>query len=325
MPTIFVLGITGYIGGSVANGLRGVFPDHEFVALVRSQKNNFAVEALGVKVLQGSHSDHKLITDQAAKSDIIVNCADADDLELTKAILSGAKSTTIGKTPILIHTSGTGLVTGEANGSFDPNAKTYNDDDPADIRGISPDAPHRNVDLEIFAADDAGYVSAYIIAPSTIYGTGDSPVNRLSQQVPGLIQAALENKQAVYVGEGTNVWNNVHIADLVDLYIIVTKLATSELGPAAKVDSYHKFFWGSAGKHVWGDVAREIGKALKAKGLVETAEAKSVPPSPALMFMANNSLTVANRSFKNGWSPKGPSLVETIPETIDLVVANQNK
>ena len=83
--------------------------------------------ALGVKVIEGSHSDLKLITEQAAKSDIIVNCADADDLELTKAILAGAKSTTINaKRPILIHTSGTGLVVGESNGAFDSDAKTYN-------------------------------------------------------------------------------------------------------------------------------------------------------------------------------------------------------
>ena len=75
------------------------------------------------------------------------------------------------------------------------------------------------------------------------------------------------------------------------MYIIVTQLATSELVPAAKVDSYHKFFWGSADKHVWGDVARQIGKALKAKGLVETAEAKSVSVTPDLMYVFIPSLS----------------------------------
>ncbi|KAG8793244.1 hypothetical protein FRC17_008472, partial [Serendipita sp. 399] len=92
--------------------------------------------------------------------------------------------------------------------------------------------------------------------------------------------------QAVYVGDGTNEWNNVHIADLVDLYILVTQLATSELVPAAKVDSFHKFFWGSVGTHTWGDVAGQIGVVLKQKGLAETAEAKSIPYSDEFVYVS---------------------------------------
>lgn len=79
-----------------------------------------------MKVVKGSHSDLDLITEEASKADIILNAADADDLDLTKAVLAGAKKTRIGKIPILIHTSGTGLVTGEPTGKRDPNAKVYN-------------------------------------------------------------------------------------------------------------------------------------------------------------------------------------------------------
>lgn len=77
-------------------------------------------------VIQGSHRDLDIVSEQASKASIIVNCADADDLELTKAILSGAKNTTQKQTTILIHTSGTGLVTGESTGKLDPEAKVYN-------------------------------------------------------------------------------------------------------------------------------------------------------------------------------------------------------
>jgi hypothetical protein len=156
----------------------------------------------------------------------------------------------------------------------------------------------------IFDADTEGYVSAYIIAPSTIYDTGDGPVNRISQQVPTLIKESLKEKQAVYVGEGTNHWNNVctsllsstagliyillqvHVADLVDLYTLILNLAVTSLVPAAPQDSYSKFFWGSVGEHVWGDISREIGKILFAKGIVSTPEAKSIPPRPDLMYVS---------------------------------------
>ncbi|KAG8768089.1 hypothetical protein FRC16_007161 [Serendipita sp. 398] len=322
MPTIFILGITGYIGGAVAVGYKRTFPDYEFVALVRNEQSIQAVEAIGVKVVQGSHTDLEFISEQASKADIVLNAADADDLDLTKAILAGLKNTTIGKTPILIHTSGTGLAMGAPTGNFDPTTKVLNDNEVADIRNIPDTAYHRNVDLEIFEANTAGYASTYIIAPSTIYGTGDGPVNRISQQIPTLIKAALKHKQAVYVGDGTNQWDNVYIGDLVELYIIVAKLAVSELVPAAKVDSFTKFFWGSVDTHTWGDVARQIGITLKKKGLIETSEAKSVPYSDEFIAVATTSRTIADRSRKNGWTPQGPLLNETIPETVDLVVAN---
>lgn len=119
--------------------------------------------ALGVRVVKGSHSDHKLITEEASKADIVLNAADADDLDLTKAVLAGLKQTTIGKIPILIHTSGTGLATKDPSGKWDPNYKIWNvramrlelagthppqDNSVDDIRNIPADAPHRNVDLE---------------------------------------------------------------------------------------------------------------------------------------------------------------------------------
>jgi len=63
--------------------------------------------------------------------------------------------------------------------------------------------------LRIFKADEEGYVSAYIIAPSTIYGIGDGPVRTVSQQIPNLIKKALELKKPAYIGAGTAIWNNV--------------------------------------------------------------------------------------------------------------------
>ncbi|PVF99350.1 NAD(P)-binding protein [Serendipita vermifera] len=321
MPTIFVLGATGYIGGSVLVGYKRAFPDYGFVALVRNEKNFAAVEALGVKVVKGSHSDVDIVEEQASKADIVLNAADADDLELTKAVLRGIKRSSAGKTPILVHTSGTALVTKESDGKFRAQDKVWNDNDVEDIRSIPEDAPHRKIDLAIFEADTEGYVSAYIIAPSTIYDTGNGPVNRLSQQVPVMIKEALAQKQAAYVGDGTNEWNHVHIEDLVDLYVLVLKLATSELEPAAATDCYTRFFWGSVGTHKWGDIAREIGKILHAKGTVGTPEAKSIPPRPELAAVSTNSRTVAERSLKNGWQPKGRSLVESLPDTVDQVLA----
>lgn len=44
MPTILVLGATGYIGGAVLVGYKKEYPDYNFVALVRSESNIPKVE-----------------------------------------------------------------------------------------------------------------------------------------------------------------------------------------------------------------------------------------------------------------------------------------
>lgn len=55
--TVFVLGATGYIGGAVLVDLKRRHPDFVYTALVRNTKDNAAIEALDVKVVNGSHAD----------------------------------------------------------------------------------------------------------------------------------------------------------------------------------------------------------------------------------------------------------------------------
>lgn len=50
-----------------------------------------------------------------------------------------------------------------------------------------------------------------------IYGRGTG-LKRDSIQVPALIRLSLAQQAGVYLGRGLNVWSNVHIDDLVDLY-----------------------------------------------------------------------------------------------------------
>ena len=50
--SVFILGASGYIGGSVLVGLKRTFTTHEYVALVRSDKNAATIEGMspsGVK------------------------------------------------------------------------------------------------------------------------------------------------------------------------------------------------------------------------------------------------------------------------------------
>jgi len=322
--TLFLLGATGYIGGSLLKGIINVHPHFLITALVRKEKDIQPIKALGVSnVILGSHEDLEKIQQLVARSDIVVNAADADDLPLTKAILEGFKSRskTSSDNPILIHTSGTGVVSDDAEGEFAPTGqKIWNDNSEDDIRSIPPEQPHRLVDLEIFRADEHQHCSAYIVAPSTIYGIGSGPVNKISQQIPGAVRVAVKHKQAVYIGKGTNKWNNVHINDLIELYLLVLSRA---LSGTKESSSYAKFYFGSVYEHVWGDIIRQIGQILYEKGILPSAEAKSITlkTEPCLRSVDNNSRSTSDRAFALGWKPKSKSIEETLEEDVTATLA----
>lgn len=109
----------------------------------------------------------------------------------------------------MFATPNTGLVAAD---------RIFSDDDPKDIDASTPDsALHRNVDLVVLKADEEGYVKTHIVLPSTIWGVASNPIvdagiaNRFSIQVPALIKAALDRKQAGIIGKGQAVWTAVNV------------------------------------------------------------------------------------------------------------------
>ena len=65
----------------------------------------------------------------------------------------------------------------------------------------------------------SGYIRAYFILPSTIWGIAEGVLvergiqNPHSQQVPLLIRASLDRGRAGMVGKGENIWPNVNVKE----------------------------------------------------------------------------------------------------------------
>ena len=101
----------------------------------------------------------------------------------------------------------------------------YDDTNFEQVKNISPDALHRNVDLLVLCGDAEGYVKSYIVLPSTIWGilTGElvdaGIANAHSIQVPAAIKAGIRKGQGAMVGPGENEWPHVEIHELADLYL----------------------------------------------------------------------------------------------------------
>jgi len=144
-----------------------------------------------------------------------------------------------------LHTSGTGILTwkdaetkrfGQA-----PSQEAYND-----LEGVSaltslPDSAfHRDIDKMVLAAGSDSVKTA-IICPPTVYGAGRGPGNKRSRQVYVLVSTTLKQGQAPQLGKGLSEWNNVHVHDLADLFVLLTEAAL------AKKPELDDKLWGKEG------------------------------------------------------------------------------
>src|SRR5262249_36397136 len=138
-----------------------------------------------------------------------------------------------------------------------------------------------------------------------IYGRGRG-VHTESIQVPKLAALARKHGVAKHVGHGENIWSNVHIDDLVDLY-----LAALERGPAGA------FYYAENGENSLREVASAISRALGFGGRTESmsmeeAIAELGEGAASYSFGSNSRVRGVRARRELGWSPKRPPLVEDI-------------
>ncbi|KAG0699459.1 hypothetical protein DFH29DRAFT_936658 [Suillus ampliporus] len=335
---IFITGGTGYIGGSVLSALLSHPRSNSFqiTALIRAAEKVALLESVGVEAVLGSNSDFEKLTSHASDADVVFACADADDLHATKAILLGLKKRheQTNTVPILIHTSGTGVVIDNAAGNHATD-KIYSDLDIPMIESLPKTQPHREVDLEVIAAGEQGYVRTYIILPSTIYGIANTSLvalgvqNPYSVQIPAVIKASLDRKQGGVVGKGVNLWPNVHIDDITTLYTSVFDAAMK--GPDAAGHGREGFYFGASGEHRVGKISEIVAELLYEMKLGKSPE-PTVFTEEELQkyfggpYLGSNSRVRAERAKLIGWNPAHTvdSLWASLKPETEAIVEKQN-
>ncbi|KAJ7484160.1 hypothetical protein FB451DRAFT_1231665 [Mycena latifolia] len=317
----FLSGATGYIGGAVlARFLQ--HPDasnFEFTLLVRDPRKAESFRGLGFIAIVGSLSDDELLERLASEADVIIATANNDDVRAANATLRGSKKRfkETGIPQTYINTSGTGVLTDDAKGMFASDV-VYDDTNPAQLETLEPEQPHRNVDLTLIEADKEGYIKSYIIIPATVYGLATGPFvsaglqNPASIQVPHLIKASLDRGQGGVIGKGKNIWPNVEIHELADLYVqlydVIQKSPDTGHGREG-------LYFGASDEHRWYDVSLEVARVLAEMGrgahpeptsFSETEVEKYYPPGVLRQLYRQqgaNSRCVARRSYAIGWAP----------------------
>ena len=199
-----------------------------------------------------------------------------------------------------LHTSGSSIVGTRSHGELSEDI--YDETTP-----ISPSparAARVALNQDILAASK-NKVRTIIICPSLIYGLGRG-ATRHSMQVPMMIDLARRDGTAKFIGAGENIWSNVHIDDLVTLYLLALDKA-----PAGA------FYFVENGENSMRETSdalnRMLGIGSPAESMTEDYAATQWGDGPARNSMGSNSRVRGVRAREElGWAPHRASLIEEI-------------
>eukprot|EP01133_Synstelium_polycarpum_P015885 gene15885-18878_t len=263
---IFLTGAAGFIGSSIAAGL--VRAGHQVTGLVRKPEQVAELGRIGVLGVQGELNDRALLIEQAKAVDAVINAASSDHRGAVEAIIEALAGT---NKPFL-HTSGSSIAARVA------------------------------IDDLVLASAGKG-VRASVLCNTLIYGHGALP--RDSVQLPRLLKQARKSGIVRHVGPGRNIWSNVHIDDVVSLYLLAL-----EKSPAGT------FYFVESGEAAFRDMTAAIAQAL------DLGPAQDWPLPEAIVEwgyemasygLGSNSRVRGERARKLlGWRPQGPSVLAWI-------------
>ncbi|KAJ6568547.1 hypothetical protein B0H19DRAFT_1209233 [Mycena capillaripes] len=310
---VLFLGATGYIGGTVLCRLlqHPRAPDLQITALVRDAAKAKKLGAFGVVPVVGDNSNLDLLETLARDADVIFSVADSTDVSAMKATLAGAKSRAIAD-PV--------------NGAHQ-DSPTWDDLNEVQMATIAPTQLHRPVDLELLHADDEGYINSYIILPTTVWGipTGalvDSGIQNWQTSILNvLLSSSLARGQGGMVGEGRNVWNNVEVNELANLYMILyDAVMANEKTAHGRVGLY----FAENGAYELHEISAVIARVLFEHG-------KGASPTPTVftaeeigplvcrvegILIGSNTKCTASRARALGWRPTKSTraMLDSTPE-----------
>lgn len=293
---VFITGATGYIGGSVATRL--LETGHDVIGLARSDDAAAALKKRGVEPLKGDLNGYTPIVGAAKRADAVINAASSDNPFIVHALLAGLK----GSGKALIQTSGSSVVGTYHNGEASDD--TFDEDTP--FTPVPEKAMRVAIDNQVLAAAQHA-VRSIVIRPTLIYGRGIG-VASTSVQIPKLIDVARKHGVPHHVGRGLNIWGHVHIADVVDLFLLALDEA-----PAGSL------YYAENGEANFKSVAQSIGRML---GLGEKTQdwpigeaVDGLGPGAYLSFGSNGRVR-GKRSRALGWQPKQGTLFDEIEKGV---------
>jgi nucleoside-diphosphate-sugar epimerase len=300
---IFITGASGFIGGSIAAHL--VRAGHQVRGLIRKPDHSAELRRLGIEPVVGTLDDRALLIAEAQAADAVINAASSDHEGAVKALIEGLA----GSGKPFLHTSGSSIV-GDASGGEAGEARIYHED--ALPTPTADKAARVAIDQRVLDAAQQNIRSA-VLCNTLIYGHG-AVAGSASVQLPRLQRQAQKSGVVRHVGSGGNIWSNVHIDDVAELY----RLAL-EKTPAGT------FYFVESGEASFRDMSAAIARVMKLgepqDWPLDEAQ-KEWGYEMASYGLGSNSRVRGGRARKLlGWQPKRTSVIEWIEH--DMLAADK--
>ncbi|CAE6910284.1 NAD-dependent epimerase/dehydratase family protein [Paraburkholderia domus] len=299
---IFITGASGFIGSSIAAHL--VRAGHQVRGLIRKPEHSAELQRLGIEPVIGTLDDRELLIAEAKAADAVINAASSDHEGAVKALIDGLA----GSGKPFLHTSGSSIVgdasggeAGSESGSESGEARVYHED--ALPEPTADKAARVAIDQLVLDAAQRNIRSA-VLCNTLIYGHGAVP-GSASVQLPRLVRQAQKSGVVRHVGSGGNIWSNVHIDDVAELY----RLALEKTPAGA-------FYFVESGEASFRDMSAAIARVMKLGEAqdwpLEEAQ-KEWGYEMASYGLGSNSRVRGERARKLlGWEPKRDSVIDWI-------------
>jgi len=290
MKKILITGITGYIGGTIAEKL--LKKNYKVMGLIRNDRHAEELRSWGIEPIIGNIHDETVLRAAVSEADAVIHNADsADDAYAADSFVNIMEGS--GKT--LIFTSGSAIFGGKENG--EGNSFVFTEDIPLNPRLEMASRVLIN-DYILQAAQKN--IRSIVIVPTMVYGEGLG-LKKESIQLPALIGFSKEKGHGIFFGKGENIWSNVHIEDIAELYILA--LEKAEAG---------SIYYAENGSSTIKNIAENISKkyALRPAISVNIQEAVNrFGPAGGYFGFASNSLCNADKARTElGWKPQYNSI-----------------
>jgi nucleoside-diphosphate-sugar epimerase len=291
---IFITGASGFIGGSIAARLARA--GHHVRGLIRNPEHAAPLQRLGIEPVIGTLDDSALLTREAQAADAVINAASSDHRKAVVALIEGLA----GSGKAFLHTSGSSIV-GDASGGEAGAAAIYHED--ALPEPTADKAARVAIDNLVLDAAQRGIRSA-VLCNTLIYGHGAVP-GSASVQLPRLVRQAQKSGVVRHVGSGGNIWSNVHIDDVADLYALAL-----EKTPAGT------FYFVESGEASFREMSAAIAEAMQLgkpqDWPLQDAQAEWGYEMASYGLGSNSRVRGERARTLLGWQPKRTSVIDWI-------------
>lgn len=297
---VFLTGATGYIGGTVARRL--LDDGHRLRGLVRDAGKAKRLAAMGVEPVMGSLDDAAILDAEARGADAVINTASSDHRGAVEALVGGL----VGSNKPFLHTSGSSIMADEAHGDA-ASDKVYDEATP--LVPVAGKQARVAIDDIVRGAAARGVRSA-IVCPTMIYGNGLG-LARDSAQIPKLVALARKAGVVRHVGKGLNVWSNVHVEDVAEVFRLA--LAKAPAGAFYFVENGEASY-----RDVCAAIARRLGLGAPQPWPFEEAAKELGENSAAYSYGSNSRVRGKRTRAELGWRPKHTSAIDWIERELPL-------